>query len=297
MQASVLEKKTVLDRYLRLNPQSLCGYSLVNLFAWQEHWQYDIREIDGHLCVFAINALGMFMPLPPLGQSVTLQTAEACFALMEQHNGPGSYSRIENVSASMLDLFPSKHYDYYRKGYEYCYFRPDIVNLSGRGYKSKRPDLNYFLRHNTAHFLPLTQNRIADCGKLYDDWAAFRRGKNSEDIYCHMLDENRSVHRLVLENAQELGLVARVVEIDGRIRAYTCGYPLNGRVFCVLFEVADLKVRGLPVYVFRRFCAEAPVAQYPFINVMDDSGLENMLRAKLSFRPRVLLASYIITRK
>jgi len=297
MPGSLLDKKNVIDRYLRMNPQHLSGFSFVNLFAWQGHWNYYMEEIDGCLCVFARNQLGVFMPWPPLGAKIRPETVEACFERMDKENRGCVYSRIDNVSACHLDVFPAEHYERYRKGYEYCYYRPDIVNLSGNGYKSKRPDLNYFIRCQHARFLPLTPDRLDDCSGLYDRWAKSRRQQHHDEIYCHMLDENRSVHRLVLENVGALGLAARVVEIDGCIRAYTCGYPLNHRIFCVLLEIADLQVRGLPVYVFQRFCSDEQVAAYPFINVMDDSGMNNMVRAKMSFRPRILFASYVITKK
>jgi hypothetical protein len=37
------------------------------------------------------------------------------------------------------------------------------------------------------------------------------------------------------------------------ICAYTFGYALNEDIFCVLFEVADLSLTGLPVYILPSF--------------------------------------------
>ena len=91
-------------------------------------------------------------------------------------------------------------------------------------------------------------------------------------------------------NHQALGLVGRVVFIDSCLKGYTFGYPLNSEIFCILFEVTDLSIKGLAQFLFRSFCQEGTA--YRWINAMDDSGLENLKRVKLSYRPVKQLASY-----
>lgn len=138
----------------------------------------------------------------------------------------------------------------------------------------------------------------ADCAALYQDWAQGRRPVYAGNaVALQMLEENAGVHQLALRHYQDLGLTGRVVTIDGKVRAYTFGYPLNAEIFCVLFEIADLSFSGLGVFIFREFCRDAALTPYKFINVMDDFELGNIERAKNSFRPAVLLPSYVITRK
>ena len=137
-----------------------------------------------------------------------------------------------------------------------------------------------------------------DCAALYREWARGRRMVYADNAAAlQMLEENAGVHQLALRHYRELGLTGRVVTVDGKISAYTFGYPLNENIFCVLFEIADLACNGLGVFIFREFCRDAALAPYKFINVMDDFELENIQRTKDSYHPVVLLPSYTVTRK
>jgi len=92
-----------------------------------------------------------------------------------------------------------------------------------------------------------------------------------------------------------LGLTGRIVLFDGEVKGYSFGFPLNDETFCILFEIIDLTIKGLSQYLFREFCRE--MSNYRYINALDDSGLENLRRAKLSYHPCYLEPAYTITRE
>ncbi len=98
-----------------------------------------------------------------------------------------------------------------------------------------------------------------------------------------------------ISNFQELGLIGKVVRINDEVQAYTFGYELNRDTFCILFEISKLSIKGLAQYIYREFCKEL-LHTYKWINAMDDSGLENIKRVKLSFHPTKLIPSYNITK-
>ena len=298
MTTALLERKELIQQYLREAPGLLSSFSFINIFTWQEFFQFEIEVIDGNLCVFARHKTGTFLYLPPLGKNVSAKTIAACFAWMEKVNRVKGVSRIENVHAHQLPLFPIDEFSHYNKGYEYCYYRKDLVRLTGNPYKSKRSSYNHFVKNYTFQYLPYEDAMREDCAALYQDWAQSRRGVYADNaVSLQMLEENAGVHQLALRHYKELGLTGRVVTIDGKIRAYTFGYPLNTEIFCVLFEIADLSFSGLGVFIFREFCRDAALAPYKFINVMDDFELENIHRTKMSFCPVALLPSYVVTRK
>jgi uncharacterized protein len=70
---------------------------------------------------------------------------------------------------------------------------------------------------------------------------------------------------------------------------------LDKDTFCILYEITDLTIKGLSQFIFRQFCSE--LKDYRYINVMDDSGLENLKRVKLSYRPLKVIPAYIVKRK
>ncbi|MCK5581261.1 MAG: DUF2156 domain-containing protein [Candidatus Omnitrophica bacterium] len=293
----LLKQKEVVEEYLRESQQGHSAYSFTNLFAWQEHFDFQLEIVDGNLCIFADNGLGPFLYLPPLGKQITQHTIEKCFERMEAKNKGNGISRIENVVEGQLDLFPEEKFARYHKGDEYGYYRKDIVDLKGNAYKSKRSDYNFFSRNFSCEYSAYTDDMLEECQRLYVDWAKQRQESCRDDIYQHMLKENEGVHSLMMKHWKALGLVGRVVSVDGQIVAYSFGCALTKDIFCVLIEVARLDMKGLPVFIFREVCRDKDAQSFQWINVMDDFGLENLRQVKMSFRPKILFPSYVITLK
>ncbi len=298
MTTALLDEKSRIEQYLEETPAQLSSFSFVNIFTWQEFFQFELEVIDGNLCVFARHDVGTFLYLPPLGKNVSPETIRACFERMDKVNRNKGVARVENVPAHQLALFPPEEFSHYNKGYEYCYYRKDLASLAGNPYKSKRASYNHFVKNYIFKYLPYEDSMREDCAALYREWVLSRRPVYADNaVALQMLEENAGVHQLALRHYKELGLIGRVVVIDGKVVAYTFGYPLNEHTFCVLFEIADLFCNGLGVFIFREFCRDAALAPYKFINVMDNFELENIQRVKDSFNPVVLLPSYTVTRK
>ncbi|OGX24322.1 MAG: hypothetical protein A2787_09035 [Omnitrophica WOR_2 bacterium RIFCSPHIGHO2_01_FULL_48_9] len=292
----LLEKKSLVDEYLQQNPHRLSAFSFINIFAWKNFFNFRFEVIDKNLCIFAENDLGCFLYLPPLGKTISAKAVQECFKIMGQKNKTSGMSRIENVHEQQLRFFPERVYRSFLKGYEYCYYRGDIARLKGNAFKSQRALYNYCVKNYKVRYLPFEPSMAQDCRTLYERWAKNRLHKHKDEIYRHMIEENRQVHPPVMEFYQSLGLVGRVVEVDGEVKGYTFGYPLSSAIFCVLFEIVDLEVKGLAAYIFREFCADRALSNYKFINVMDDFAMEDVKQTKLSFKPVMLFPSYSITK-
>jgi len=297
MEEALLSQKPVVERCLLKVPATLSAFSFTNIFAWKDFFQFDFKIIHDCLCIFAKNEAGCFMYLPPLGENVSSAVVDECFEEMESVNGRGGVTRIENVPAQQLCLFPPDQYVCGKRGDEYCYRREDIADFKGKAYKSKRSSYNGFVAHCPHDYLPYTPDMLQACLGLYEEWAEQRKDAQADEIYRHMIDENRKVHECVLRRSCELGLTGRVVKVDGKIKAYTFGFGLNPETFCILFEIADLSVKGLATYIFREFCRDPDVETYSFINAMDDFGMENIRQTKMSFVPCALLPVYTVTKK
>ncbi len=297
MTTELLGKQALIEEYLGQKNSPLSTLSFPNIFLWKDFFRFDLQVIDGSLCVFARDTLGCFLYLPPLGPDISLQTIETCFDIMRRENKGSGISRIEHVGEDYLPLFSLERFSFFKKDYEYCYYRKDIAELRGNTYKSKRSSYNQFKKHHVYQYLPYQEEMLEPCARLYRQWAAVRaRCFAGDAIYLQMLEENARVHRLALQYAKELGLVGRVVLVEGKLRAYTFGFEVNPDVFCVLLEIADLEVSGLPVFIFKEFCDDPTVRGYRFINVMDDFAMEGVRRTKMSFAPSVLWASYTVSR-
>ena len=235
-----------------------------------------------------------FLPILPIGQPFSYEVAIAAFNYCLESNKNPQIARIENVPESFLLDFRSEKYHIVQKETEYIYRTENLVNLSGSGYKSKRNAYNAFVaRYPSAKLTPFHKDDMETCFELYDCWHRSRAECCDDEIYLAMLADSGSAHRIGITHAQDLGLIGSVVRIEGEIKAYTFGYPLNSDMFCVLFEISDLSIHGLAQFIYREFC-RVLMQKYKWVNAMDDSGLENLKRVKQSYHPADLLPSYTV---
>lgn len=170
-----------------------------------------------------------------------------------------------------------------KKYKEYICLRKDLAELKGDRFRHKRSGYNYFVKNYKYAYLPFKKEMRNSCLELFSKWMKERKEKYKDPYYHRLIDDCLNAQKIAMEEFEELGLTGRVVIINGEISAYTFGYELNRETFCILFEITDLNIKGLSQFIFREFCKE--LTQYKYINLMDDSGLENLKRVKESYRP------------
>ncbi len=291
---SLLNYKPLVERYLKETPAKLSAFSFVTIFVWQDFFQFQFEEIDGNLCIFA-DADGTFLYLPPLGHAISREATDLIFERLRTLNKGKSVTRIENVTEEQLRHFPSGDYKIYKKGYEYFYYRRDLVGLKGDEYKSKRHACNHFVKTYSVCYRPYEKSMAVECDALFNLWSQEKRRKTTDEIDLALLEDNKAVHRRILESFKDLDIIGRVVEMKGKIVAYTFGYFVKTDVFCDLVEIADTRYKGLATYIFNQFCNDPALGDVKFINVMDDFAMEKVNHTKMSFRPTILMPAYTVS--
>ncbi len=289
-----LDNQGLFKRYLGRFPCELAAYSFANIYLWQPLYNVHWAVSEDSLCVFFRDRLGCFMYLPPLTTAPTAQLIQQVFAVMDKVNKNQNISRIENIQAHQLDYFRSLGYLCYEKYPDYLCLRSDLANLRGNQFKSQRAAYNYFIKHYDYKLARLALTDQQECLSLFAAWAQERKARRNDDVYCGMLEDNRRIIREVFADYQKLRLIGLVVRLNNEIKAFSFGYQLNADTFCILYEITDLSAKGLAQFIFRRFSQE--LKKYKFINIMDDSGLENLRRSKLAYHPQRLIPAYIAIR-
>lgn len=286
-----LEDKPIFDRYARKSSETLSHYALPPIYIWREFFQFYWTIIDNRFCVFANQEGNYFMPIMPMGGIQSEIAIRKSYELMLKTNRAKGIARIENVPENLLPIFRKLGFDTLLKGSEYLYRTTSLIELKGNRYKSKRAAYNAFVRnHPKVVLAPYHPKDFSDCLTLYKLWQKERQTQSNDLIFQEMLTDSWLAHLEGLTNTKKLGLEGCVIHVDGEMKGYTFGYALNNQIFCVIFEIADLGLRGIAQYLFREFCRKQ--ASYPFINTMDDSGLENLRRVKLSYFPTEQIRSY-----
>lgn len=294
LRSLTLKDKPVFDEFLARERHELCVYAFENIYPWQGLFDIRWQLIRGALCVFFKDRIGAFLYCEPLGNNRDPRVVAEAFSAMDALNKNRAFSRIENVEEGSRPFYEDLGYLCREKSCDYVYSRQALVALAGSRFKSKRAPFNYFVKHYRFAYLPYARQHRRACLRLYDAWSA-QRGRGVKDrSYLAMLKESGVSLTALLEGYGRTGVTGRVVEVDGEVKAFTFGFKLNRDTFCISYEVADLSVKGLAQFIFRRFCSE--LEEYAFINVMDDSGLENLRKVKLSYRPLRLVTAYNVTR-
>lgn len=288
------------ERRLSRIETPLAAYAFSPHFIWRGLFSYCWTEIAGHLCLVAEQGGGIFMPLPPLAPERPTGPDPRAFreswAMMPTWNRGSSISRIENVPEEWKEALEALGYRVSPKDPDYLYRTSELARLAGDPYRSQRAACNRFLRTHRARYEPYDDEAHREgCLALYHRWAGQQRARGLDSVAGQMLTDSESAHHETLTHARALGLVGRVVWVDGAIGAYTFGYERSPSVCCVLLEVADRRITGLAQFVFREFCREASDRGYAYVNTMDDSGLPALARAKQSYHPCRVIPSFIVT--
>ncbi len=292
-----LKTLTIADRgtfeaFLRKRPHGLSAYGFPAIYGWKSLFRIRWADVRGSLCVFFTDAVGTFLYLPPLGETPDARTVDECFREMVRLNAGSGVSRIENLEEGDLPAFRDFGYVPVFKSYDYVYSRAALAGLRGDAFKAKRALVNRFVKNNRFECLPYGPRHREACLSLYREWMVGKERGNSETVYRGMLADSLSCLTTLLDDPSGCGISGLVVTVNGAVKGFTLGYPLNDETLCVFFEITDLSLRGLSQFIFRRFCAEN--ARFGLVNAMDDSGLANLEKVKMSYRPLRRVAAYIV---
>ncbi len=288
-----IEDRDVFARYLAITPHTLSQYHFINIFIWRALFTVSWRIIDDCLCVFFSDTQGCFMYLPPLGQNVSERTIAECFTIMNGCNLQPEMSRIENVESGHAQWFRNIGYAVREKTPDYICRQKDLAKLAGDTYKSKRSAYNSFIRNYNYAYRAYAPSDAAACRSVCRQWQQERAAAGKDELYRYLMEDSVRVQEELFRWAEMLAPFGRVVLVDSVIAGYSFGFPLGRDMFCIAFEVCLRKYNGLSQFIFREFCRE--LGTYDFINIMDDSGLENLRKVKNSYRPVKQMPNFIVT--
>lgn len=287
-----IDDKPLVASYLQKKQSDLSSHHCASIFIWSGLYKIFRAIIEENLCIFYQDAIGMFMPLPPLGVPPSAETIRQCFELMNFYNQNSEISRIENVAEADLRYYEQSGFKMKLKDKEYFCLRESIANLSGEVFKHKRSSYNHFKKNYNAQISEYNSSLYQDCLSLYRIWIKERKDKFSDSIYQQMLKDSFFSFVTALKFYKDLDLTGYAVKIDGETKACSFGYALNKETFCILFEACDLECKGIAQFIFSEFARKLP--GYKYINIMGSSELENLEKVKLSYRPVEEVKAYAI---
>jgi hypothetical protein len=268
----------------------------INKFSW--------KIIGDYLCIAAVDNLELEMDvpflLPPLTRTGFYEPerlAETICSAKQIFEEKGCAFKIMLTPFHMTDFFeeafPGKlRIEADRANFDYVYNTQDLIELKGREYHAKKNHLNYFLNNYTYEYTDLTSD-MAD--EAMDFIRRFNERKNPADEHERelLLMEERAM-RDVFYNLERVGYLTGAIRIDGNIEALSIGGRLGKKTVTVHVEKANTAFRGLYQAINNEFCKHV-AKDVKRINREEDMGIPGLRKAKLSYKPAMLVEKYTVT--
>lgn len=201
------------------------------------------------------------------------------------------FGLTENYVPLLNKLFPGDFIiSRERRFDDYVYSAEKLSTLAGKALHAKRNHINSFeSTYRSWRFEPLKKEHVPLCIDLMDQW----REANPEHVERDVYDERDTLLR-GLREFDALGMVGGILWADGTPVAFTMGELLCGDTFVVHFEKAMADIRGAYPMVNREFVRYITrlFPEVKYINREDDMGLENMRKAKESYKPVLMVEKY-----
>jgi hypothetical protein len=199
------------------------------------------------------------------------------------------FARVPETLARLLSAcLPGKTVlEEARGDWEYVYSVPELTDLPGRKYHTKKNHLNRFLAEYSHVYVEMTAENAFEALALQEEWCRWRECGADAVLEA----ENSCVERVLANWRAFPGIRGGMLRVEGRIAAYTVGEALTPEMLVIHFEKGDPLVRGVYQAVNREFLLNAG-AGFIWVNREQDLDDEGLRRAKLSYRPVDFLRKY-----
>lgn len=282
-----LEDKDWINEILSEVPFFTCEYPFGNIFSYGAKMEIKVGNVKGCLVTKCVKD-DYVMYCCPVGKGdmkcavqFILDDAAADGRDFEIFGiSPDSAAFIDKEFHGVFDIF------LVRDTFDYIYNSEDLINLAGKKYQPKRNHISYFMKNNNWSYEKITKENIPECFEMSKLWL-----EGALPEYREELEDELKIIGRVFENYDELGYVGGLLRVDGRVVAYTMGERINDEIFSVHIEKAFSDIRGAYPMINQQF-VKNELSGYKYINREDDTGAENLRKAKLSYYPAILAEKY-----
>jgi hypothetical protein len=300
-----IEDREILQACLDRLPPETADQNFTSLFMWRHNYNVKISWLNGCVCLHCTALEGEFF-FPPVGKRM-LESAETCLTFLREQAkepiiGRASESLVKRCFADRTRFSVKED----RDSSEYVYLTEHLITLAGRRYHGQRNHIRKFKRMYPDFSLELIgpeNGNVAECLELAEEWfaakwrAILERSDSSPEALAYeqaFLKDERVAIKEIFSYFQELHVTGLAIRVDGRIRAFSVGEPLNEDTVVIHLEKADHAYRGLSQFICQAFC-EHVWTDYKFINREEDLGFGGLRRAKLALGPHHLAQKYDVT--
>lgn len=267
-----------------------CEYTFGNIFGWSEHYDTQIG-FEGGLCFEKTGSGADTMFVYPYGEGSVEEAVGQIREYAEANGLPCVICANRVITEKITELFPEARAELYRDFCDYVYYALDLEELKGKKYHAKRNHLNRFYENDWS-FEAMSRENIPECLEMTESWRAENVTDDSEDAQSKTAE--LAVVKRSLELFEDLGYTGGVLRVEGEVQAFTFGEPSAENTFVVHVEKALRKYQGAYTAINREF-VKSLGRKYTYIDREEDTGSENLRKAKMSYNPIFLEEKFLIT--
>lgn len=286
-QTPALEHRSTILSYLQQVHEFGSEYTFSNIFLWAKHYGVTFAIIRDMLVIRSVKQDHCSYAYP-IGANPAKPVIEQ---LLEQARQDKVVFGMHGLTAEKVQLleqqFPG-HFTFTpeRDTFDYIYRSEDLITLKGKKYHGKRNHINRFeTEHPDWFYEPITSHNMQECLLFAQEWL-----QRQDSIHPGLTSEYQLI-QTAFRWFDILGLVGGLLRVDGKVVAFSLGEPINQQVFVVHIEKAYPEITGAYPMINREFIKHE-ASSYEYINREEDLGIEGLRKAKLSYRPAILLEKY-----
>lgn len=282
-------------------------YNFTFQFLWKNTFRSKVARI-GDLALVQYNMNGRKSYLMPVGRADEHQVADIINSMLNESSLLGDDGTLVfyGVLPSQMD-FLERYFggrftsEISRMGADYIYDAQALKTLSGKKYQAKRNFANGFRRLYRWRFEPICESNMEECLQMNDEWC--RRNGCGQDFWKN--NEFCAV-RVALNNYKALDLDGGLLRVDGNVVAFTIGERTSSDTLLVHIEKALTEYRGAYQAMSQEFLGymDGVLRQresipegtpaFTLVNREDDSGDENLRKAKMEYHPIEIKEKYLV---
>ena len=276
--------------------------SIANLYLLQEKYNTELKIYKNILFRYyygSENRTGYGFPLPMKNASPDwLKTAlEHIFKDSRIQNRPVAFCLLTSSQKTLLNnclaqFFPGHTVNWKtcRDDCDYIYLREKLAELPGSQYQKKRNHISRFNRiyGTNWEFKSYPENDLTtDLLFVAQKWYEEKNGEAEPTLQL----EQESIEQ-ALKNSELLKLSGGLLYINGEPAAMTLGAPVSADVFDTIYEKSfgDYEKNGAYAVINQQFAKRCQ--SFLYLNREEDMGVEGLRKAKLSYKPEMILEKF-----
>lgn len=281
------------------NTKMCCEMSPGNTVLWARYYKTGIAFWKGHLIFRSLEEDGIYSYSCNLQDTADGKELFDQVCRLAEEEGqpfrmhcmmPQEFELIKQWYPGMFEMTVNRDYS------DYIYLQEKLATLSGKKLHGKRNHIHRFEeRYPDWSYEHINDDNEQECARMAMEWCMENCMGEASNIEYDKIDESKLVV-YAIRHREKLGFIGGAIRADGKIIAVTLGEPLTEDTFVVHFEKAYAQIQGAYPMINREFVRNE-LMDYTYVNREEDLGEEGLRKAKLSYRPEILLEKGVITKR